>query len=358
MENRYCVIMCGGVGSRFWPFSKSAAPKQFLDFFGTGRTLLQMTYDRIADIIPSQNIFALTNEQYAPLVKEQLPDMADDRILLEPDRRNTAPCNAWAAYHIKALNPDALILVTPSDHLILKDEMFRQDVIKGFEFVKKHNALLTMGIHPNRPETGYGYIQVGKDDVEGFNPVKTFTEKPNAELAKVFLESGDFVWNAGIFIWSADTIIQAFHECAPDIAMRFDEGIGKFCTDEEMNFINKEFPACPNISIDFAVMEKYKNVFVQRVDIGWSDLGSWGALYEKAPKRDDGNVFRNCKTVISNCSNNIFASTKEKLIVASGLNNYIVAENDDILLICPLDEEQKIKQYVNEVKTNFGDKYL
>ena len=359
MENRYCVIMCGGVGSRFWPFSKTAVPKQFLDFFGTGRTLLQMTYDRISSIIPARNILALTNERYAPLVKQQLPDLDDEQILLEPDRRNTAPCIAWSAYHIRAFNPDALILVTPSDHLILKDEEFGNSVVRGFEFVRDNrSALLTMGIKPNRPETGYGYIQVGGKSLDSIAPVKTFTEKPNIELAKVFLESGEFVWNAGIFMWSANAIIDAFHECAPDISMRFDKGLGKFGTDKETEFIKREFPACPNISVDFAVMEKYKDVHVQCVDIGWSDLGSWGAFYEKSPKTENGNVFRNCKTVINDCQNNIFAAKKEKLIVASGLKDYIVADNDDILLICPLSEEQKIKQYVNEVKANFGDKYL
>ena len=358
MENRYCVIMCGGVGSRFWPFSKTAVPKQFLDFFGTGRSLLQMTYDRVSGIIPPQNILALTNEHYAPLVKEQLPDLTENQILLEPDRRNTAPCIAWASYHIRAINPNAQILVTPSDHLVLKEEEFRKSIVRGFEFVAENDALLTMGIMPNRPETGYGYIQVGKKNLNEISPVKTFTEKPNLELAKVFLESGEFVWNAGIFMWSAGTIIDAFHECAPDIAMRFDAGADVFGTDKEYTFIKKEFPACPNISIDYAVMEKYKNVFVQCVDIGWSDLGSWGALYEKSPKNADGNVFRNCKTVINNCTGNVFAAKTEKLIVASGLQDYIVADNGEILLICPLSEEQKIKQYVNEVQAKFGDKYL
>ena len=360
MENRYCVIMCGGIGSRFWPFSKTVAPKQFLDFFGTGRSLLQMSYDRVSNIIPMRNIIVVTNEMYAPLVKEQLPELRDNQILLEPDRRNTAPCIAWAAYHIRAINPNAVMLVAPSDHLILKEDAFQKAVLKGFDFVAKNNSLLTMGIKPNRPETGYGYIQVSHEgsSVEGIEKVKTFTEKPDLELAKVFLESGEFFWNSGMFMWSVNSIIDAFHEYAPEIAMRFDKGLGKFGTPKEMEFINKEFPACQNISIDYAVMEKNNNVYVQCVDLGWSDLGSWGALYEKSPKADNGNVMRNCKTVISNCEGNIFAAKTEKLIVASGLKNYIVADNNDILLICPLDEEQKIKQYVNEVKANFGDEYL
>lgn len=358
MENRYCVIMCGGIGSRFWPFSKVVRPKQFLDFFGTGRSLLQMTFDRVSNIVPVRNILAMTNEQYAPLVKEQLPELSDDQILLEPDRRNTAPCIAWAAYHIRAINPNAVMLVSPSDHLILREDVFKDCVIRGFDFVAKYSYLLTMGIQPNRPETGYGYIQMGKEEIDGFSRVKTFTEKPDIELARVFIESGEFAWNSGIFMWGVNTIIDSIHEHVPDIAMRFDKGLGKFGTEKEMAFIKKEFPACPNISIDYAVMEKEKNVFVQRADFGWSDVGSWGAFYEKSPKTETGNVIRNCKTVLSGCENNIFAAKKEKLVVASGLKEYIVVDDDDILLICPLSEEQKIKQYVNEVKANFGNEYL
>ena len=358
MENRYCVIMCGGIGSRFWPFSKAARPKQFLDFFGTGRSLLQMTYDRVSNIIPVRNILAMTNEKYAPLVKEQLPELSDDQILLEPDRRNTAPCIAWAAYHIRAINPNAVMLVSPSDHLILREDVFKDCVTRGLDFVARYPYLLTMGIQPTRPETGYGYIQMGKEEIDGFSRVKTFTEKPDFELAKVFVESGEFAWNSGIFLWGVNTIIDSIHEHVPDIAMRFDKGLGKFGTEKEMAFIKKEFPACPNISIDYAVMEKEKNVFVQRADFGWSDVGSWGAFYEKSPKTETGNVIRNCKTVLSGCENNIFAAKQEKLVVASGLKDYIVVDDDDILLICPLSEEQKIKQYVNEVKANFGDEYL
>lgn len=360
MENRYCVIMCGGVGSRFWPFSKSSAPKQFIDFFGTGRSLLQMSYDRIAEIIPVRNILAVTNERYAALVKEQLPELADDQILLEPDRRNTAPCIAWAAYHIRAVNPNAQMIVMPSDHLILKDDIFRKNVLNGFNFLlSKPCSLLTMGIKPSRPETGYGYIQIGKEEeADGILKVKTFTEKPDLELAKVFMQSGEFFWNSGIFLWSANAVIDAFHEYCPDIALRFDKGLGKFGTEAEAQFIAKEFPACPSISVDYAIMEKSRDVYVQCVDFGWSDLGSWGAYYEKSPKAEHRNVTHNCRTVLSNCENSLFAAKTEKLVVASGLKDYIVADNGDILLICPLAEEQKIKQYVNEVKANFGDKYL
>jgi len=359
MENRYCVIMCGGIGSRFWPFSKEDRPKQFVDFLGTGRSLLQMSYDRINGIVPPENIFVVTNERYAPLVKEQIPEMDGSRLLLEPDRRNTAPCIAWAAYHIHAFNPDASMIVMPSDHLILKQDNFKESVEKGFAFVSTHPSLLTMGIKPTHPETGYGYIQISKERIgEDFVKVKTFTEKPDLELAKVFVDSGEFFWNSGIFMWSANTIIKAMREYAPDIAMRFDKGEGIFATAGEKEFIAKEFPACPNISIDFAVMEKEKSVYVQCVDYGWSDLGSWSAFYEKSPKTEEGNVVRNCHTVIDDCENTIFASKGEKLIVAAGLKDYIIADSGDALLICPFKDEQRIRQYVNEVRTNFGEKYL
>ena len=321
--------------------------------------MLQQTFDRFKQVIPMENILIVTNDLYADLVKEQLPELKPEQILLEPTRRNTAPCIAWASYHIRALNPNANIVVAPSDHLILKEGEFLAAIEKGLDFVSQSDNLLTLGIKPNRPETGYGYIQISKDEVEdGITKVKTFTEKPNEELAKVFVQSGEFFWNSGIFLWSADAIIDAFHDHCPDIAMRFDNGLGKFGTAKETEFIGSEFPACPNISIDYAVMEKSNDVYVECVDIGWSDLGSWGAYYEKSPKAEHRNVIHNCRTVLNNCENNIFAAKNEKLIVASGLDGYVVADNDDILLICPLSEEQKIKQYVNEVKTNFGDKYL
>ena len=358
MTNNYCVILAGGIGSRFWPFSRETYPKQFLDFFGTGRSLLQITYDRFTQIIPKENIYIATNESYSDLVRQQLPQLLDGQILLEPTRRNTAPSVAYAAYHIRAINPDANIVVAPSDHLILKEDVFLEEVRKGLDFVRDNDALLTMGIRPSRPETGYGYIQSCDLTTDGITQVKTFTEKPNLELAKIFYESGEFFWNSGIFLWSANAIIDAFHDHCPDIAMRFDKGLGKFGTAGEIPFIEKEFPACPNISVDYAIMEKNPNVYVQCVDIGWSDLGSWGAYYENSPKGENHNVTRNCRTVLSGCEGNLFAAKQEKLIVASGLKDYIIADNDDILLICPLAEEQKIKQYVNEVKANFGDRYL
>ena len=357
-KNRYCVVMCGGVGSRFWPYSRNAMPKQFIDFFGTGRSLLQMTIDRIRPLVPTENIILMTNEQYAPIIAEQLPEIDRRQILLEPARRNTAPCIAWAAHHIHAINPGALIMVTPSDHLILKTEEFQRTAREAFDFICDHDALLTMGIKPNRPETGYGYIQVGEAVRNDFRKVKTFTEKPNLELAEVFLKSGEFYWNSGMFFWSAHSILTALKTFAPDINSIFEAGCATMGHPEEQRFINAQYPSCRNISIDFAIMEHAPNVYVECVDLGWSDLGTWGSLYDNSPKNSDGNVTQRCKTMMINSHNNVVAIKGDKVLVASGLNDYIIADVDDALLIVPKSEEQKIKLYVNEVKTKYGERYL
>lgn len=350
--------MCGGIGSRFWPYSRESRPKQFLDFLGTGRSLLQMSFDRISALVPPENVLVVTNAQYKPLISEQLPELPDDNILLEPARRNTAPCIAWAAYHIAARDPEASIIVCPSDHLITRDEVFRDAILKGFEFVETHDALLTLGITPTRPETGYGYIQVG-EKVEGdICRVKTFTEKPKLELAKVFLETGEFFWNSGIFLWSAKTIIRELITNAPDVANVFEKGRHLFGTPTERQFIEENFPGCVGISIDFAVMEKAKNVYVECVSFGWNDLGTWSALYDNSPKNRDANVTQNCRVLAYDSTDNIFAVKDDKLVVVAGLSGYIVADRGDVLLICPKAEEQKIKQMVNDVKMTFGDKYI
>ncbi len=350
--------MCGGIGSRFWPYSRESRPKQFLDFLGTGRSLLQMSFDRISALVPPENVLVVTNAQYKPLISEQLPELPDDNILLEPARRNTAPCIAWAAYHIAARDPEASIIVCPSDHLITRDEVFRDAILKGFEFVETHDALLTLGITPTRPETGYGYIQVG-EKVEGdICRVKTFTEKPKLELAKVFLETGEFFWNSGIFLWSAKTIIRELITNAPDVANVFEKGRHLFGTPAERQFIEENFPGCVGISIDFAVMEKAKNVYVECVSFGWNDLGTWSALYDNSPKNRDANVTQNCRVLAYDSTDNIFAVKDDKLVVVAGLSGYIVADRGDVLLICPKAEEQKIKQMVNDVKMTFGDKYI
>ena len=357
-KNNYCVIMSGGIGSRFWPFSREARPKQFLDFFGTGRSLLQMTVDRFKKILPLENIYIVTNKEYAQMVLDELPELGSNQLLLEPMRRNTAPCIAFATYHINSFNPDANIVVAPSDHLILKEEEFLSIIQNAFAFVEKHNTLLTLGIRPSRPETGYGYIQMSEEKLDGVTKVKVFTEKPNLELAKVFYESGEFLWNSGIFIWNNRTILDAFHQYLPEITNRFDQGLDEFGTDKEKAFINENFPFCPNISIDYGVMEKAANVYVQAADFGWSDLGTWGSLYEISDKDENANAALIAETLFFDSSENIVTLPAGKLAVLQGLDGYIVAEADGVLLICKKEEEQRIKQFVADVKLKYGEKYI
>lgn len=357
--HRYCVIMCGGIGSRFWPYSRTDNPKQFLDFLGTGRSLLQMSYDRVLPIVPRENIIVITNSQYIARIREQLPELDDCQILAEPCRRNTAPAIAWAAYHIAALDPQASIMVAPSDHLIMREAEFEKSILAGFDFVEHNDALLTLGIKPTRPETGYGYIQVGPHvDGEIFK-VKTFTEKPDLEMAQTFLRTGEFFWNSGIFLWRASTIIKALEANAPDVSRVFEAGEGAYGTDDEQAFIAANFPSCMSISIDYAVMERADNVYVETVAFGWSDIGTWGSLYDISPKNRDGNVTQRCRVLAYNAGSNIFAvKNDDKLVVVDGLHDYIIADTDDVLLICPQSEEQRIRQMVNDVKVTFGDKYL
>ena len=318
-KDNYCVIMGGGIGSRFWPFSRKTMPKQFLDFFGTGRSLLQQTFDRFNKIIPTENILIVTNAIYADLVKEQLPELDPKQILLEPARRNTAPCIAWASYHIRSLNPNANIVVAPSDHLILKEGEFLAAIEKGLDFVSKYDKLLTLGIKPNRPETGYGYIQIAEQEGDNFYKVKTFTEKPELELAKVFVESGEFYWNSGLFMWNVYTIIKAGEALLPELASKLAPGKDVYGTPEEKAFIEENFPACPNVSIDFGIMEKADNVYVSLGDFGWSALGTWGSLYDLSPKDEQGNVTLKCDSMIYNSNDNIVVLPKGKLAVIEGL---------------------------------------
>lgn len=352
------MIMCGGIGSRFWPYSRTDRPKQFIDFFGTGRSLLQMTFDRILPLVPAENVVVVTNRQYAGLIAEQLPDISPENILLEPARRNTAPCIAWASYHIAARDPEASMIVMPSDHLILRESEFLKDVTAGFEFIDNNDALLTLGIAPSRPETGYGYIQIGDLVDADIHRVKTFTEKPNLELAKVFLASGEFLWNSGIFLWKASTIKERLRQLAPEISIVFENGGQLFNTADEVSYIEDNFANCPSNSIDYAVLERAQDVYVERVDIGWNDLGTWSALYDNSPKNSDRNVAQNCNLLAYNSANNIFVINGEKLVVASGLHDYIVADAGDVLLICPKSEEQQIKAFVNDARLKFGDKFL
>lgn len=359
MKDNYCVIMGGGIGSRFWPFSRESYPKQFLDFFGTGRSLLQMTFDRFAKIIPIENIYVVTNQAYAGLIKQHLPQLQEHQILLEPSRRNTAPAIAYAAYHIRANNPAANIVVAPSDHLILKEDEFLHDVQKGLEFVRNNEALVTLGIKPSRPETGYGYIQSGDSMLGEFTKVKTFTEKPNLELAKVFQESGEFFWNSGIFLWNVQSILAAFAKYLPDISARFDLGKDKFNTPEERTFIDEHFPYCPNISIDYGVMEKADNVYMLCVDFGWADLGTWGSLYDLAKKDEQENaVLKNNTALLYDSFRNLIAlDDPNRLVVVQGLDDYIVAESGNVLLICKKEDEQRIKQFVADAQLKYGKEF-
>lgn len=358
MENNYCVIMSGGIGSRFWPASRSTYPKQFLDFFGTGESLLQQTFHRFNKIIPTKNIFIVANKLYGQLIQEQLPEIHPDQILLEPQRRNTAPCIAFASHHISAINPKANIVVAPSDHLILKEIEFLDHIKEGLKFVSEQEVLLTIGIKPNHPETGYGYIQKGHQKIDSFTKAKAFTEKPNLDLAKVFVESGEFLWNSGIFLWNVQSILKAFEEFLPDIYATFSSGKHLFNTPQEADFIEKIFSSCPNISIDYSIMEKAPNVYVQEGNFGWSDLGTWSSLHELSPKDDNNNVVLKCKALCYESSDNIITLPEDKLVVVQKLEGYIVAEANNVLMICKKEDEQEIRQYVIDAQMKFGDTFV
>lgn len=348
-SNNFCVIMAGGVGSRFWPYSRNDRPKQFLDFMGTGRSLLQMTFDRFAKIMPPENIFIVSNKAYKSLILEQIPMINAKQVLLEPARRNTAPCIAYAAARIHAINKDAVMVVAPSDHLITKETEFLDAVSGGLEFVSGNNRMLTLGITPNRPETGYGYIQAGKDFGGGFKKVKTFTEKPNLEMAKVFLESGEFFWNAGVFMWSVKTIRAAFKKLLPEISAVFEEGAPLMGSDSEQTYIDRYFPSCQNISIDYGIMEKADEVYVLCGDYGWSDLGTWGSLYDISPKDESANATLKGQALLYESENNIVVLPKGKIAVLQGLKDYIVVETENALLVCRKKDEQQIRKFVNDV---------
>lgn len=316
--------------------------------------------DRIRPLVDPSRIILVTNSAYASIIREQLPDIKESNILLEPARRNTAPCLCWAARHIQALDSEASIVALPSDHLILKEDVFRQTLEDGFDFVEKGDRLLTLGLNPTAPATGYGYIQrgVAVENFPGICKVKSFTEKPNLEMAKVFISTGEFFWNAGIFLWRADSILRAFDRYDRETAAVFDAGVGVYGTPGEMNFINTSFPNTPSISIDYSIMEKADNVYVKTADLGWSDLGSWKALYDASPHNADGNVSQNCKVLTYDCRDTIFAVGDDKIVVASGLDNYIVAENGNALMIYPIEEEQRIRNIVNDVRARFGEDYV
>lgn len=342
--NYYCVIMAGGIGRRFWPYSRKALPKQFLDFFGTGRTLLQQTYDRYKQIIPPENIYITTHRDYKELVKNLLPEVDESRLIVEEEHRNTAPAIAYASHVIQKVNPDATIVVAPSDHLILKMDEFKQAILKGMEFASHSGKLLTLGIKPSYPETGYGYIQIDEKEKDNFYKVKTFIEKPAREFAEVFVQSNEFYWNSGIFIWHVNTILQAFHEMMAEVCPRVE------CD-------TPDFSACPNSSIDYSIMEKANNVYVQLCDFGWADIGTWGSLYDASPKDENRNVIVNSNTLLYNCKENIILMPEDKLAVIQDLEGYLVVERGNALLICKKDDQNAIRKFVNDVEMKFGEKY-
>jgi mannose-1-phosphate guanylyltransferase len=352
-KNFYCIIMAGGVGVRFWPLSRIDRPKQFIDILGTGETLIQQTFRRLQTICPPENIYIVTHENYRHLVNEQLPGLSSDQVLCEPSRRNTAPCIAYACYKISRINPDAKVVVAPSDHIILKENVFAEVVHTALEAAAHNDWLITLGITPSRPDTGYGYIQF--NDSKTYAPrglvrkVKTFTEKPQYDLAVSFIQSGDFLWNSGIFVWSLKSIISAFARHLPDVDAVFSEGIPLYSTADEPEFIAKAYSVCKSISIDYGVMEKADNVFVIAADFGWSDLGTWGSLYENLPHTEEQNAVIGKKILFFDTKNSIVNLPKDKVAVLQGLEGYIVVEDENYLLICRKDDEKKIRSYVDAV---------
>ena len=362
LKNNYCVIMAGGVGTRFWPMSKTSRPKQFIDVLGTGKTLIQMTFDRFLKICPPENILVVTNAIYKDLVLEQLPQMKENQVLCEPSRRNTAPCVAYANYKIKEDNPEAIVVVAPSDHIILKEDEFVHDITMAMKAASENDWLVTMGIKPSRPDTGYGYIQFIEESVYSddnrLHKVKTFTEKPNLEIAKSFLESGDFLWNSGIFIWSLKSIMSAFETHLVDVDKLFRQGEGIYNTTDEAGFIEKTYAVCSNISIDYGIMEKANNVYTLAVDFGWSDLGTWGSLYSIRSKDDSENAIIGNNVMLYDTENCIVNMPDDKLVVLQGLDDYIVVEEENTLLVCRKEDEQQIRQFVHDVKSEKGEKFV
>jgi mannose-1-phosphate guanylyltransferase len=361
MQNKhhYVAIMAGGIGSRFWPMSRTAYPKQFLDVLNTGKTLIQWTYERYTQFIPAENIYIVTSEEYVSIVEKQLPDLPKENILAEPSKKNTAPCIAYISFKLAQKDPQATFIVAPSDHLILEQENFQKIVEQSLDFVTHIKALATLGIKPTNPNTGYGYIQYeGLEVSKGVYKVKTFTEKPTEEIAESFIASGDFLWNAGIFAWKASTIIAAFEKYQPEMFELFDGEKANFNTASEKKSIQKIYPQCVNISIDIAIMEKADNVYVIPASFGWSDLGTWNSAYENMEKDYFANAVASDNVIVIDATKCMINAPKDKLVVVQGLDDFIVVDTKDVLLICSKEKEQSIKEYVAEVKRHKGDKYI
>ena len=361
-KNYYCVIMAGGIGARFWPMSKTSNPKQFIDILGTGKTLIQQTFERLEKFCLKENIYIVTNDLYKDPILEQIDGISEEQILTEPMRRNTAPCIAYANYKIYKENPEATIVVAPSDHIILMEDQFTEVILTALKAAEKNDWLITLGIQPGRPDTGYGYIQFNEnitwDEDHRVKKVKTFTEKPTLEIAKSFLKSGDFLWNAGIFVWSLKSILTAFNTHLEDVDSIFKEGLEIYNTNAEATFINNAYSRCKNISIDYGLMEKAENVYVLASDFGWSDLGTWGSLHEHRDKDKNRNSIFGKNVMTYDTEDCIIDIPDDKLVVVQGLKNFIVVEFDGVMLICDKNNEQNIKNIVNEVKAKKGETYI
>jgi mannose-1-phosphate guanylyltransferase len=358
-KHHYVAIMAGGIGSRFWPQSRTGYPKQFLDILNTGKSLIRWTYERYGAFIPNENIFIVTSEEYVQIVKDQLPELPAENILAEPSRKNTAPCVAYISYKLLQKDPEASLVVAPSDHMILDTDEFKKITLQALDFVGQIKALVTLGIKPTHPNTGYGYIQHETLQAgEGIYKVKTFTEKPNLELAKTFLASGDFLWNAGIFVWQVKTVMKAFEMYQPEMYELFDNEKAAFNTADEKAAIERIYPLCTNVSIDFAIMEKAENVYVIPSSFGWSDLGTWNSAYENLEKDYLGNAVTSDNVIVIDATKCMVSAPKNKLLLLQGLDDFIVIDTADVLMICKKEKEQAIKEYVAEVKRNKGDQYL
>lgn len=355
-NNQYCVIMAGGIGSRFWPKSRQSMPKQFLDILGTGKSFIRHTYERFAKLIPSENFLVVTNRKYKQLVLEHIPELHESQILCEPIGRNTAPCIAYAAYTLQKLNPEAEMVVTPADHLILGEEEFRSIIGECLAFAAKSGSLVTVGIKPTRPDTGYGYIQVSDD--QPISKVKCFTEKPNIELAQTFIQCGEFFWNSGIFVWTVKAIIEAFQKYLPEHHALFSDLQPALGTEAEAQAVEAVFSECRAISIDYGVMEKADNVYVRCGEFGWSDVGTWGSVYQHSRKDRYANAVPNEGCYLYDTRSSIVQLPKDKIAVISGLKEYIVVDTEDVLMICPRSEEQSIKKFIDEVKFHNGEKHI
>jgi mannose-1-phosphate guanylyltransferase len=359
-KNYYAILMAGGVGSRFWPVSTQNFPKQFHDMLGTGDTLIQKTFNRLAKLIPQENIFILTNERYNDLVFEQLPSVTKRQVVLEPAMRNTAPCILYASLKIQKENENAVMIVAPSDHWIEDEDAFSNNVQTAFDYCESNDALMTLGITPTFPNTGYGYIEFDKErslSVAEVKPVNQFREKPDYETAKSFLVLGNFLWNAGIFMWSVKSVVAAFQRNQPELYQLFESGYNVYNTDSEDDFIKDNYPKAENISVDYALMEKSNNVYVIPATFDWNDLGTWGSLYDKLEKDSDANAVVNARILADDSSGNMIRSKKDKIVVVDGLKDYIIVDKDEVLLIFPKAKEQDIKKVLQNVKANFGEEY-